>query len=203
MIDTLIATLLHFADAAGYFGIYAYMFLVGTFIPVPSEIMLIPAGYLASTGQKVFWEAMVSGALGSLSGAVFNYYFAKWVVRRFMQKKPLLRKVERFFARHGIISVVLAPLTPGLGQYMSIPAGLSHMPLQQFIPLTFVGNLIWVGFILLIGYQFGTGAEANRGAALFSLILLGVVIVIASAYVWREIRREKDKHPDKTEENIM
>jgi membrane protein DedA with SNARE-associated domain len=66
------------------------------------------------------------------------------------------------------------------------------MPLRWFIPLTFSGNLIWVGFILLIGYQFGTGAEANRGAALFSLILLGVVIVIASLYVWREMRREKN-----------
>jgi len=192
MFDSLVAALVHFADAAGYIGIYGYMFLVGTFIPVPSEIMLIPAGYLASVGQKSFALAMISGALGSLSGAVFNYYFAKWVVRRFMQGKPMLAKVERFFARHGIISVILAPLTPGLGQYMSIPAGLSHMPLRYFLPLTFTGNLIWVGFILLIGYQFGTGAEANRGAALFSLVLLGVVIVVASVYVWREMRREKN-----------
>jgi len=192
MLDTLIVALVHFADAAGYMGIYGYMFLVGTFIPVPSEIMLIPAGYLASIGQKSFVLAMISGALGSLSGAVFNYYFAKWVVRRFMHGKPMLAKVERFFARHGIISVILAPLTPGLGQYMSIPAGLSHMPLRYFLPLTFTGNLIWVGFILLIGYQFGTGAEANRGAALLSLVLLGLVIIVASLYVWREMRREKN-----------
>lgn len=191
MLDTLIAALVHFADAAGYVGIYGYMFLVGTFIPVPSEIMLIPAGYLASVGQKSFALAMISGALGSLSGALFNYYFAKWVVRRYLHGKPILAKVERFFARHGIISVILAPLTPGLGQYMSIPAGLSHMPLRYFLPLTFTGNLIWVGFILLIGYQFGTGAKAHHGAALFSLVLLGVVIVIASIYVWREMRREK------------
>ncbi len=189
--DALIALLVQFADAAGYVGIYGYMFLVGTFIPVPSEIMLIPAGYLASVGQKSFVIAMASGALGSLSGAVFNYYFAKWVVRRYLHGKPVLAKVERFFARHGIISVILAPLTPGLGQYMSIPAGLSRMPLRSFLPLTFTGNLIWVGFILLIGYQFGTGTQAHHGAALFSLILLGVVIVIASLYVWREMRREK------------
>jgi membrane protein DedA with SNARE-associated domain len=193
MFDSIISALVHFADSTGYIGIYGYMFLVGTFIPVPSEIMLIPAGYLASIGQKSFALAMISGALGSLSGAMFNYVFAKFVVRKFMRDKPILEKVEKFFARHGIISIILAPLTPGLGQYMSIPAGLSHMPLRWFIPLTFAGNLTWVGFILLIGYQFGTGAQANHSAGLFSLVLLAVVIVVASIYVWREIKKTNAK----------
>ncbi len=190
VLDTLIHALVHFADQAGYFGVYLYMLLVGTFIPVPSELMLIPSGYLASTGQKSFTLLLIAGSLGSLSGALFNYVFALFIAKRFLRKKRVLGKITRFFRRHGVISAFLAPLTPGLGQYISIPAGLSRMPLYLFLPLTFIANMIWVGFMLLIGFMFGTGAKSEKEASLFALILLGCVIVITSVYVFREIRRE-------------
>ncbi len=189
MLEHIAHLLVEFADSAGYLGVYLYMLLVGTFIPVPSEILLIPSGYLASMGQKSFLLLLLSGALGSLSGALINYHLAKWLVRR-SRHKPIIQKTIHFFQRHGKISVFLAPLTPGLGQYISIPAGISHMPLRIFIPLTFLANLIWVGFILLIGYIFGEGSKAHSAAAWFSLLLLGFVILSVSVYVWREMRRE-------------
>ncbi|WP_353662839.1 VTT domain-containing protein [Hydrogenimonas sp. SS33] len=193
MLETLARLLVDFADALGYVGVYFYMLLVGTFIPVPSEILLIPSGYLASTGQKSFALLLLAGALGSLSGALINYFLARALVRRFLGHKPVIRKTAYFFKRHGKISVFLAPLTPGLGQYISIPAGLAHIPLRNFIPLTFAANLIWVGFMLLIGYIFGNGAAAEKRAAWFSLILLGFVILSVTVYVWREIRKEGEK----------
>ncbi len=188
MIEHVAQLLVHFADTLGYVGVYFYMLLVGTFIPVPSEILLIPSGYLASIGQKSFALLLLSGALGSLSGALINYHFAKYLVRK-LRHKPVSQKTTQFFARHGKISVFLAPLTPGLGQYISIPAGIAHMPLSRFIPLTFSANLIWVGFMLLIGYLFGEGAKAQSASVWVSLMLLGFVIVAASVYVWREIRQ--------------
>ncbi|WP_292657856.1 DedA family protein [Nitratifractor sp.] len=191
MLHALTTLLIQFADSMGYFGVYCYMLLVGTFIPVPSEILLIPAGYLASLGEKSFALLLVSGALGSLSGALINYALARYLVHRFFKEKPIIKKVSLFFRLHGKISVFLAPLTPGLGQYISIPAGLSHMRLRDFIPLTFTANLIWVGFMLLIGYIFGEGQAAHKSAAWFSLILLGFVIVSVSVYVWREMRKAK------------
>ena len=63
------------------------------------------------------------------------------------------------------------------------------MPLKWFIPLTFSANLIWVGFMLMIGYLFGTGDEAHKNAVYGSLVLLGVVILIASIYVFKEMRK--------------
>jgi len=164
--------LVNFADHAGYIGVYLYMLLVGTFIPVPSEILLIPSGYLASIGQKSFSFLLISGAIGSLSGAV-------------------IQKVNSFFKKHGAISVFLAPLTPGMGQYISIPAGLSYMSLKKFIPLTLTSNIIWVGFMLLIGYIFGEGENAHKNSAWLSLILFGFVIISVSIYVFIEIRKEK------------
>ncbi|BAF69214.1 DedA family protein [Nitratiruptor sp. SB155-2] len=190
MIEQIASLLVHFAQQAGYFGVYLYMFLVGTFIPVPSEILLIPSGYLASIGAKNYWGLLLSGALGSLSGALLNYHLAKWLVQKYRHKK-MIQKTILFFKHHGKISVFLAPLTPGLGQYISIPAGISHMPLASFIPLTFLANLIWVGFMLLIGYLFGEGKKAHSMEIWFSLLLLGFVILTASIYVFKELRKEK------------
>ena len=189
---TFVQTLLYFAEAAEYMGVYFYMLLVGTFIPVPSEILLIPAGYLAATGERNFTTLLLCGALGSLSGALINYLLARYIVHRFLGHKPIVRKVTTFFRRHGNISVFLAPLTPGMGQYISLPAGLSHMPLVRFLPLTFAANLIWVGFMLLIGYIFGEGEDARQNAARLSLILLGFVILSASLYVWRQLHSASD-----------
>ena len=189
MLHQIIQFLVDFCNSIGYLGVYFYMLLVGTFIPVPSELVLLPAGYLAAIGEKNLFILWFSGALGSLSGALINYFLAKYLVNKLLKGKPIIEKVNIFWKKHGKISAFLAPLTPGLGQYISIPAGLSHMPLRWFIPLTFSANLIWVGFMLMVGYLFGTGESAKKEVVYGSLILLGGVIVIASIYVFLDIRR--------------
>jgi len=191
MFHDLLEMVINFVNSIGYLGVYLYMVMVGTFIPVPSELVLLPAGYLAAKGEKNLFLLWISGALGSLTGALINYFLAKYLVNKLLKDKPIIKKVNNFWNAHGKISAFLAPLTPGLGQYISIPAGLSHMPLRWFIPLTFSANLIWVGFMLMIGYLFGTGEKAHKGVVLGSLVLLGGVIIIASIYVFRELKKEK------------
>jgi membrane protein DedA with SNARE-associated domain len=190
MFQEIVNFLVHFANSIGYVGVYLYMVMVGTFIPVPSELVLLPAGYLAAKGEKDLLLLWICGALGSLTGALINYFLAKWLVKK-LKDKPIIQKVQKFWENHGKISAFLAPLTPGLGQYISIPAGLSHMPLRWFIPLTFSANLIWVGFMLMIGYVFGAGEKAHKEVVYGSLVLLGLVILIASIYVAREIKKAK------------
>ena len=73
MFDSLLGSLVEFVNVLGYFGVYFYMLLVGTFIPVPSEIVLLPAGYLASQGEKNLYLLILAGSLGSISGALINY----------------------------------------------------------------------------------------------------------------------------------
>jgi len=189
MFEQIVNFLVNFAQTLGYPGIYFYMFLVGTFIPIPSELVLLPAGYLAAKGEMNLFLVWIIAALGSLSGALFNYFAAKIILNKFLKDKPVIKKVTKFWKAHGKISVFLAPLTPGLGQYISIPAGLSHMPLRWFIPLTFSANLIWTGFLIMIGYIFGAGEDAKKEVVYGSLILLGGVILIATIYVLREIKR--------------
>ncbi|AZV46505.1 DedA family protein [Nautilia sp. PV-1] len=192
MFNEIVNFLVHFCNSIGYLGVYVYMLLVGTFIPVPSELVLLPAGYLAATGQKHLLLLWLVGSLGSLTGALINYFLAKYLVNKLLKDKPIIEKVNKFWKRHGKISAFLAPLTPGLGQYISIPAGLSHMPLRWFIPLTYSANLIWVGFMLMIGYLFGTGESAHKEVVYGSLFLLGGVIVVASIYVFMDLRKDKN-----------
>ena len=191
MFYEIVRFLVDFCNSIGYVGIYFYMLLVGTFIPVPSELVLLPAGYLAANGEKNLFLLWFAGSLGSLSGALINYYLAKYLVKKFLKDKPIIKKVNVFWSRHGKISAFLAPLTPGLGQYISIPAGLSHMPLKWFVPLTYAANLIWVGFMIMIGYIFGAGKSAHNEVVYGSLILLGGVILIASVYVFYDLKKEK------------
>jgi len=190
VLDEIINFLLNFCNSIGYIGVYLYMLLVGTFVPVPSELVLIPAGYLASQGEKNFLLLLISGSLGSLSGALINYFLAKYLANKLLKGKAIIKKVTIFWQQHGKISAFLAPLTPGLGQYISIPAGLSHMPLKWFIPLTYMANIIWVGFMLTIGYMFGV-EDSHKEVVYGSLILLGGVVVIASIYVFLELKKEK------------
>ena len=192
MLETLIAFLLSVTESMGYFGIYLYMVMVGTFVPVPSELVLVPAGYLASQGQMNYWFLLLSGSLGSLSGALINYFFAKLIIKKILSHKvTFIDKVTNFFNSHGKISVFVAPLTPGLGQYISLPAGISHMPFRYFIPFTYAANIIWVGFMLAVGYMFGSSEGNAHGVVVEgTLFLFGMAILIAIIYVVVTFRRK-------------
>jgi len=192
MLETLIAFMLSVTEGMGYLGVYFYMVMVGTFVPVPSEIVLVPAGYLAAQGQMNYWLLLISGSLGSLSGALINYFFAKLIIKKILSHKvAFIDKVTNFFNAHGKISVFVAPLTPGLGQYISLPAGLSHMPFRYFIPFTYAANIIWVGFMLAVGYMFGSSEGDAHGVVVKgSLFLFGIAILIAVIYVVVTFRRK-------------
>lgn len=192
MLESLIDFLLTATENMGYFGIYLYMVMVGTFVPVPSELVLIPAGYLASQEKMHYGLLLLSGSLGSLSGALINYFFAKFIIKKILSRKVrFIEKVTSFFNAHGKVSVFVAPLTPGLGQYISLPAGLSHMPFRHFIPFTYAANIIWVGFMLAVGYMFGSNSGDAHGVVVEgSLFLFGIAILIAVIYVVVTFRRK-------------
>ena len=92
--------ILNFTESIGYIGVYIYMFLVGTFIPVPSELLLIPNGYLASIDKVNYFLIMLLASLDSLSGALFNYFIAKKLVKKY-KDKPVIKKITLFFKNMG------------------------------------------------------------------------------------------------------
>ena len=189
MLEAITNFLVTFTSELGYIGIYLYMSVVGSFIPLPSQVVLIPAGYLASKGEMNFIYVWIAATLGSTTGASINYFLANKLLRSIMKnKQELITKIELFFQKHAKISLFLAPLTIGMGQYISIPAGLGRTAFYLFFSITFLGNMIFNFLMILIGYAFDPNV-ANDKAIYVTIGLLGFVVISATLYILREIKR--------------
>jgi len=185
-------------DSWGYAGIFVAMFLESSFFPFPSEVVMIPAGYLAFQGKMNIAMAIFSGIAGSLTGALFNYLLAARYGRPFLLRygkyfflKPeSLQKLEDFFAEHGDISTFNGRLIPGVRQYISMPAGLARMHLGKFSLYTVLGAGIWVTVLALLGYYLGANedqvAQYLKSATMIALLFIGGL----SLFYWL---RQKNK----------
>ena len=184
----------------GYAGIVIMMFLESSFVPFPSEVVMIPAGYLAFKGEMNLMIAILCGIVGSLSGALFNYYLAIKLGRPLlirygtyvMFNEDTLSRMENFFNRHGHISTFIGRLIPVIRQYISLPAGLANMNLVIFSLYTSLGAGIWVIILALLGYYIGEN-EVLIKAYLHNIIvvLLLFCIIGAMLYYWRYQKKQK------------
>jgi membrane protein DedA with SNARE-associated domain len=190
----LINWLLTTIGAMGYPGIFLLMAMESSVIPVPSELVMPPAGYLAHEGQMNIWVAILMGTIGSLVGAYANYFAAHWLGRPLVIKygkyvwitEEKFAKVESFFLRHGEISTFIGRLLPVIRHLISIPAGIAGMNHVRFSLYTLVGAGIWCTILAWIGYFIGQeqalimrySHQAVIGVLIFSALLIAV-------YVWR------------------
>ena len=161
------------APTWGYLLIFVFMAVESSFIPFPSEVVMIPAGFLAARGELQGGSPLVClsvavgvGILGSLAGAFVNYYLALWVGKPFLEKygkyffikpEPLARACE-VFNRYGAATTFVCRLVPVILQLISIPAGISRMPLGSFTLFTGLGAGIWTAILAAVGYVLGRQA---------------------------------------------
>ena len=199
MLHDIIQYIVDTVGAWGYLGIFLMMALESSFFPFPSEVVMIPAGYLAYKGEMNIVLAILAGIGGSLTGALFNYWLAMKFGRPFILrygkyvlfKEQSLQRMEDFFARHGHISTFTGRLIPAVRQYMSLPAGLARMNLAAFSFYTSLGAGIWVTILAVLGYTIGHNEAALRdNLKLITLITLGVVAVIVLLYVRLKLRKK-------------
>ena len=159
----LINLLLETISGWGYYGLFVLMAIESSVIPLPSELVVIPAGYLAAKGEMQIIPILVSSTLGSIFGALINYYFAMLIGRRFINKygrfffipPDKLKIVESFFHKHGSFSTFSGRLIPVIRHLISIPAGLARMNMKKFIFYTGTGAGIWVMILIALGYFIG------------------------------------------------
>lgn len=203
MLITLVNALLHFAQEIGYWGVVFLMALESSFIPFPSEVVVPPAAYLAAQGKLNIWLVIGASVLGSLIGAVFNYFLAYYLGRpliyrlaktkaaRFLLIKPAqIERAESFFGRYDRSSTFFGRLVPVVRQLISLPAGFVKMPLFSFILYTFLGSTLWTLILSALGYFFGANEETWKlYYTEISWGILVVAVVIALYFFWRQ--REK------------
>ena len=200
MIHEIANTIVGYIGDMGYWGIFLLMFLESTFFPFPSEIIMIPAGYLAFKGEMNIYIVVLVGILGSVAGALLNYYLAisfgrVFILRYgkyFFIKEQTLDKLELFFTTHGEISTFTGRLIPGIRQLISLPAGLARMNVAKFSFYTALGAGIWVIVLVVVGYVVGSNeeliSEYLKSATLIALITVGFITVF---YVIRHKRRKE------------
>ena len=181
----------------GYIAIIFFMFLESSFFPFPSEVVIPPAAYLSYKGLLSVKLVVVSGILGSLLGAIFNYYIAYYLGRPFLEKygrylflpEKSLKKVELFFEKHGSISTFVGRLIPGIRQYISLPAGLAKMNIFSFSLFTALGAGIWVVVLAFVGYTAGYKEEFIKERLNEIMIYVGVfVAALICAYLLIKVK---------------
>ena len=184
----------------GYPGIVFLMFIESTFIPLPSEIVIPPAGYLISQNKMSWTGVILSGTVGSLLGALFNYAIAVYLGRPFILRygkyfgvsQKHFFKGEKYFLKHGNISTFIGRLVLGIRHYISFPAGLCRMHLAKFCFYTAAGAAIWVGVLAYIGYFVGNNQEkvAEVTKQWSIVIIIGCALMVIGYIFWH---RRKNK----------
>ena len=185
----------------GYPGIFLLMAMESSVIPVPSELVMPPAGYLAQQGQMHMAIAILCGTAGSLAGAYVNYFAAHYLGRPLLLKygkyvwitEEKFAKVETYFKNHGEISTFIGRLFPVVRHLISLPAGLANMNHWKFSLYTLAGAGLWVTVLTFIGYFIGAERELimqYSHQALIGVVVLSIAII--SVYVWNH-RRKKEK----------
>ena len=185
-----------FVDKAGYLGILIMMTLESTFVPLPSELVMPQAGYLAAMGKMSIWIAILMATLGSILGALINYGLAYWLGRPFFMRygKYILcppekfTKMENFFLRHGEVGTFTGRMIVGVRHFISFPAGLARMNLMRFCIYTGVGAGLWAAVLAWIGFVAGKNKDLlhvyYREAAL-ALFVFCIVVLAVYAFCYR------------------
>ena len=194
MLRELAQTLVDLIFDWGYLGIFIMMAIESSFIPFPSEIVLIPAGYLASKGEMSITMIMLAGLGGSLIGAFINYYLALSLGRKifikygkyFFIKESTLNYMDDYFTKHGAISTFVGRLIPGVRQLISIPAGIARMNLVKFSIYTSLGAGIWAFILTMLGYFIGENQDLiDTYLKQITILVLFLLVLLGSWYAYK------------------
>ncbi len=202
MFDFITGLFTVYLENLNYWSITLLMAVESSFIPFPSEIVIPPAAFLAAEGKLNLFGVIGAGTLGSLMGALINYFLAVWMGRPLIYAfaktriahfllvdEAGVKKSEDYFIAHGRSATFLGRLVPAIRQLISIPAGLAKMPLGSFVLYTTLGAFLWNTVLALLGYFLKDFWKTYYVYINWSLIILGVLFVVY--LFWQGLRKHK------------
>lgn len=182
----------------GYPGLAFLMLAENLFPPIPSEVILPLTGFLVEQGGLAFLPALLVATVGSLAGALVLYALGRWGGRGLILryggvlrlKEADLDRADAWFDRYGGLVVLFGRMVPGVRSLVSIPAGLSEMPLGRFVFLTTLGSGVWNALLIGVGWLLGENwsrvADVVGSVSNVFLILLAGVVLVLGAWWWRK-----------------
>ena len=196
MLESIINTI----DSLGYVGIALLMALENLIPPIPSELIMPLAGFTVTQGNMNFILVIIAGTIGSVLGATPWYFLGKyWGLRRTKKIADSygkwltlsgedVTKAKTWFDRRGYIATAIGRLVPGIRTYISLPAGISKMPLIPFLIYSAIGTIFWVSLLTGAGYIFGANYE-QVGAYLKPISTIVLIGIFSTAIYWLIKRR--------------
>ena len=211
MLETIASHLDSIAALAPTWGlvfVFVFMAIESSFVPFPSEVVMIPAGFLAARGELGLGSplaaasvAVVIGVAGSLAGAYVNYFLALKVGKPFLERygrwfflKPsALERACEVFNRYGAATTFVCRMLPAIRQLISIPAGIARMPLGEFTLFTALGAGVWTAILAAVGYAIGRSTAdigylelCTRGKEMATAhlpLVVAAAVVLAAGYI--------------------
>lgn len=198
--------ILHIIEQFGYFGVFFLILIENVFPPIPSEVILLFSGFFSTYTNLSVLYMIVASTLGSFLGAIILYYIGKIFNKERLKKivngrfgKILflkendIDKADEWFDNKGNKSVFFCRFVPIVRSLISIPAGMSEMPMGKFIIYTICGSMIWNTILICLGYRLGSNWEYVLTILDKYQIIVIVILVIIFGYVIIKFYRKKRK----------
>jgi membrane protein DedA with SNARE-associated domain len=180
----------------GYVGIFITMTLESTLIPIPSEIVIPFAGFLAYMGEMNIWLIVLVSSFANLTGSIIAYEIGKYLGRGFIERygkyvllnMEHLELVERWFDKYGSLTVLFSRMLPVVRTVNALPAGIGKMNFPKFCLYTFVGSIPWNLALVFVGYLLKENWSILEKYSLYIDILAILAVAAVIFFIARRIK---------------
>ncbi len=194
----------HVMNSLGYIGVAVLMFLENVFPPIPSELIMPLAGFMAAQGRLTLVGVVVAGVVGSVLGQLPLYYLGKLVGEErlkawadtygtwLMLSSADIDQAKGWFDRHGAKAVFIARMVPGVRSLISIPAGIARLNIALFLLYSTLGISIWAGMLAYLGRLLGNNYErVSQYLGPLAYVVLGLLVLLAIGWIWKRKTQAK------------
>jgi membrane protein DedA with SNARE-associated domain len=196
ILDPLVRAATDVIDATGLAGVFVLMTAESACVPIPSEAIMLFAGFNVAEGNLALWGIVAAGVLGNLVGSLIAYAAGYYGRIELLDRNKLIhinrRRLEwadRWFERHGSATVFFTRMLPIIRTFISLPAGVARMPVGRFIAFTLAGCIPWVLMLAIVGREVGDRWEEWRNNLHYVDYAVVAAIVIGAAYLLIRRRR--------------
>jgi membrane protein DedA with SNARE-associated domain len=206
MLSGLSASIIHLIHSLGYLGVFILMTCESALIPIPSEVTMPFAGYLAQTGILSLPLVVLVGAVGDLTGSLISYaigyYLEETVILKLIKKYGkfiLISEHEyvravKWYNKYGSGITFFSRLLPIVRTFISVPAGLSEMNIWKFAVFTFLGSFLWSLILANIGYYLGAHWDTIGPIySKFQLVIIIAAVLLVAYYIYHKVNTLKKK----------